>query len=243
MNLVIDLGNTQAKAGIFSGRELLKKFVFEKNAVLEIKKLLSEYPEVKYSIVSSVISHGKELINMLQNRTFCLNLDSYTRLFFSVSYHTPETLGKDRIAAVAGAIALYPNLPLLVIDAGTCLKYNFVNEKNDFTGGAISPGIAMRYKALNVFTDRLPHVTLEPDFHELIGTSTKTSIMSGVQQGVLFELNGYIRSFKELHKNGMVIATGGDLSFLVTGLKNSIFAAPDIILSGLNEILRYHHKE
>ena len=242
MNLVIDLGNTQTKIGIFFGNELINKFIFDKNAVSEIKKLLTEFPEIKHSIVSSVINHNKDIINLLQSKTHCLSFDNNTRLFFKTLYKTPETLGKDRIAAVAGAIALYPQKPLLIIDAGTCIKYNFITKDAEFIGGAISPGIEMRFKALSFFTDKLPHLQFQEDFNETIGTSTKTSIISGVQQGALFEVEGYINTFKSQNKDGIVLVTGGNLSFLVDGLKNSIFAAPNLILSGLNEILLFHHK-
>ena len=240
MNLVIDLGNTWAKAGLFDEKELVKSFVFDKNSSAEIRKILAENPSIKRSLVSSVISHSKEISNILQNKTICIDFDSNIRLPFKIDYQTPETLGKDRIAAVAGGIALYPSKALLVLDAGTCMKYNFVNEKSVFCGGAISPGLDMRFKALNVFTDRLPHLSYEKDFSDVIGTSTRGSILSGVQQGLLFEAEGYMKRFKEKNKDGLVVATGGNLPFLVDGLKNSIFAAPDLILYGLNEILRPH---
>jgi type III pantothenate kinase len=242
MNLVIDLGNTQTKVGIFSDKELVKKYVFDKNAATEIKKLLVEFSDIKHSMVSSVINHSKEIVNMLQNKTFCIDFDINTRLFFKILYKTPETLGKDRIASVAGAVALYPKKPLLVVDAGNCIKYNFINSNSEFIGGAISPGIDMRFKALNVFTDRLPHLQFEENYYEIVGSSTKTSIISGVQLGTLFEIEGFIKKFKEQNKDGIVVATGGNLSFLADGLKSSIFATPDLILSGLNEILLHHHK-
>ena len=242
MNLVVDLGNTQTKIGIFFGKELIKKFVFDKNSTTEIKKILTEFPDIKYSMVSSVINHSKEIVNILQNKTLCIDLDIDTRLFFNILYKTPETLGKDRIAAVAGAIALYPEKPLLVIDAGTCIKYNFVTIKGEFIGGAISPGINMRFKALSVFTDRLSHLQFEEYYTDMVGSSTKASILSGVQNGAMFEMEGFIKKFKEQNKDGVVVVTGGNLSFLVDGLKSSIFAAPDLILEGLNEILLYHNK-
>lgn len=239
MNIVLDLGNTAAKAALFSDRTLVKSMVFE-NPAVEVKKLVAETPGIKHSIISSVISHTKEITNILQNKTLFVDLDTNTRLPFKITYSTPETLGKDRIAAVAGAIALFPKKALLVIDAGTCLKYNFVNAQQEFVGGAISPGLDMRFKALNVFTDRLPHLSYEKEFSDVIGTSTKGSILSGVQQGMLFEAEGYIKRFKEKNKDGIVVGTGGNLSFLVEGLKNGIFAAPDLILNGLNEILLFH---
>ncbi len=240
MNFVLDLGNTCVKAGLFTGRTLEKSFLFDKNEANEIKKVIAETTDIKFSIISSVISHSKEIVNVLQNKTICIDFDLNTRLPFKISYSTPETLGKDRIAAVAGAIALYPGKPLLVIDAGTCMKYNFVNTQGEFIGGAISPGLDMRFKALNVFTDRLPHLSYEKEFINVIGSSTKGSILSGVQQGLLFEAEGYIKRFKDKNKEGIVVGTGGNLSFLEDGLKNSIFAAPDLILSGLNEILLHH---
>jgi type III pantothenate kinase len=239
MNIAVDLGNTCAKVGIFNQRTLLKSYVME-NPAVEVKKLVFESPEVKHSIVCSVVSHTKDITNVLQNRTICLDFDMNTRLPFSVTYSTPETLGKDRIAAVAGAIALFPGKPLLVIDAGTCIKYNFVNGRNEFVGGAISPGLDMRFRALNQFTDRLPHLSYEKEFTDVIGTNTRGSILSGVQRGLIFEAEGYIKRFKEKNKEGIVVATGGNLSFLEDGLKNSIFAAPDLILNGLNEILLHH---
>lgn len=239
MNIALDLGNTCAKVGIFNNRTLVKSYVMD-NPVAEIKKLVFESPEVKHSIVCSVVSHTKDVTNVLQNRTLCLDFDMNTRLPFKITYTTPETLGKDRIAAVAGALALFPGKPLLVIDAGTCMKYNFVSAKGEFSGGAISPGLDMRFKSLNQFTDRLPHLAYEKDFADVIGTNTRGSILSGVQQGLLFEAEGYIRRFREQNKDGIVVGTGGNLSFLEEGLKSSIFAAPDLILNGLNEILLHH---
>lgn len=240
MNLVLDLGNTCAKVGLFEDRQMLHHFVFDKNPAAEIRKLLIDLPSIRHSIMSSVISHSKEIANVLQNKTLFVDFDTNTRLPFKITYSTPETLGKDRIAAVAGAVALHPGKPLLVLDAGTCMKYNFVNARGEFEGGAISPGLEMRFRALNVFTDRLPHLSYEKGFSTVIGTSTEGSIASGVQMGLLFEVEGYVKRFKDRHKDGVVIATGGNLPYLVDGLKNSIFAAPDLILSGLNEILLHH---
>ena len=243
MNLVIDLGNTQTKTAVFSGKELIKKFIFDKNASQEIENVLLQFPEIKNSILSSVINHKQNMITLLQGKTRLIELNTATALPFTMLYKTPETLGKDRIAAVAGAVSLYPKKSLLVIDAGTCIKYNYVTENMEFIGGAISPGIEMRYKALHSFTDKLPQFHIASNFTDVIGTSTQTSINSGVQMGALFEVDGYIQNFKQQNQDGIVVATGGDLNFLVDGLKNSIFAAPDLILIGLNEILLYQHKK
>jgi len=243
MNLIIDLGNTQTKVAVFLGNELVKKFIFDKNASSEIKNTLNQFPEIKNSIVSSVISHSLEITTLLQNKTHFIELNFTTNLPFFMLYKTPETLGKDRIAAVAGALLLYPQKPLLIIDAGTCIKYNYVTANAEFIGGAISLGIEMRYKALHSFTDKLPKLHIENNFSQIVGTSTQTSINSGVQMGALFEVDGYIQNFKQQNKDGIVIVTGGDLNFLVDGLKNSIFAAPNLVLNGLNEILLYQYKK
>jgi type III pantothenate kinase len=240
VNLVVDIGNTFAKAGVFAGRELKRTFSFEKNSVNDVKKILGEIPGIRHSIISSVINHSKDIVNFLQTKTICVDFDQNTKLPFINSYKTPETLGKDRIAAVAGATSLYPGKALLVIDGGTCMKYNYVNTNNEFIGGAISPGLDMRFKALNVFTDKLPHISYEEKYVKPIGASTRDSILSGVQAGLLFEAEGFIHEFKKDNKDGVVVVTGGNLPFLADGLKNSIFAAPDLILRGLNEILLHH---
>ncbi len=243
MNLILDFGNTQTKLALFLNKELIKKCTFTKNASAEIENILNEFKEIKRSILSSVIKHDEQITTLLQEKTTFYELTTHTKLSFTLNYKTPETLGKDRIAAVAGAISLYPKKSLLIIDAGTCIKYNYVTADNEFIGGAISPGIDMRYKALHTFTDKLPQLGIENNFTLVIGDSTQTSIISGVQMGVLFEVDGYIQKFKQQNKTGIVLLTGGNLSFLVDGLKNSIFAAPDLILTGLNEILLYQYKK
>ena len=158
---------------------------------------------------------------------------------FKNLYQTPSTLGKDRIAAVAGAFSLYPNRNVLVIDAGTCITYDFLTDKGEYLGGGISPGIRMRFKAMHTFTGKLP--LIEPDEYDgLIGRSTRESMLSGVYNGVISELNGLISLYQEQFGDIMVIITGGDHEFLHNKLKISIFAAPDLVLLGLNEIFDYN---
>ncbi|MBS1647048.1 MAG: type III pantothenate kinase [Bacteroidetes bacterium] len=241
MNLILDLGNTQTKAAVFLQKKMVKKYVFQKDALNEIKNLLIRYPGIKQGIVSSVVDEKQSAIHYLKKQINIVALDHKTKIPLSIRYKTPNTLGKDRIAAAVGALALFPKKNILIIDAGTCIKYNVLTSKSEFIGGAISPGLAMRYKALHHFTDKLPLLTIEKKIKNTIGTSTSESIKSGVQRGALFEIEGYIHLFKKEYKQGIVLLTGGDAHFLANALKNSIFAAPDLILSGLNEILLYQH--
>lgn len=168
-----------------------------------------------------------------------LALDSSVSLPFKNLYQTPHTLGKDRIAAVAGAMQRFGSNNTLIIDAGTCIKYDYINSKNEYSGGAISPGINMRFKALNAFTDQLPLIEAKETF-TLVGKSTEGSILSGVLNGVLAEAEGIILKYETLYSDLKVILTGGDMLFFEKGLKNTIFADPFLTLKGLNFILKHN---
>ena len=174
--------------------------------------------------------------NLFGNAQSC---NSNTNIPFKNKYKTPKTLGVDRIGLVSSAVYRYPNENVLVIDAGTCITYDYVNTKAQYFGGSISPGIIMRYKALNNFTAKLPMLDLE--FPEsLIGISTNQSIHSGVIFGVLGEINAIINRYKDQNEKLTVVLTGGDANFLAKRLKNGIFANPNFLLEGLNAILNYN---
>jgi type III pantothenate kinase len=137
---------------------------------------------------------------------------------------------------VAAAVFKFPNTDVLIIDAGTCITYDFVDAEACYHGGAISPGIKMRYKSLHTFTENLP--LLEPDnMNQLIGNSTETSIHSGVINGVINEIDSIIGQYRKKNKDLTVVLTGGDVNFLANKLKNGIFANPNFLIEGLNEIL------
>ena len=155
------------------------------------------------------------------------------------SYKTPLTLGKDRLAAVVGASVLHPGKDILVFDAGTCLTIDFINSNKEYIGGRISPGIKMRYSALHTFTDKLPLIKSEKNVL-VIGNDTKTSIISGVQQGILAEVKTIISEYKSQNTDTVFVFTGGDSFYFEKELKNSIFANPNLVLIGLNEILDYN---
>jgi type III pantothenate kinase len=155
-------------------------------------------------------------------------------------YRSVSTLGSDRIAASVGAYFLQPDKNFLVIDAGTCIKYNFTNAQNEYLGGGISPGIQMRLISLHEHTSKLPLVKLTEDPIDLIGENTEQSILSGVVNGVISEIDGIIDGYQNRFPGILVLLTGGDSEFLAKRLKNSIFAHQNLVLKGLNDILNYN---
>ncbi len=239
MNLVIDLGNTSAKIGLFSSGELKSHLVLPELTITELENFLKKNTTPKKIILSSVINKTAELENFLSTNFFFLKLNHLTPLPIEKLYNTPETLGNDRIAASVGANNLFPSQNVLAIDAGTCIKYDFVNAKNQYLGGNISPGIDMRFKALNAFTAQLPLVSKGND-SELYGSSTEQAIRLGVQLGAVEEMKGIINRFQSRYSDLKVILTGGDLAFFDNELKNHIFADPFLTLRGLNVILNYN---
>jgi type III pantothenate kinase len=246
MNLVIDLGNTYAKAWIVSasGEHVLETRL-EARDFSSLEKLVLGWPTddlpVKAAILSSVIDHPRAIEELLKDRFYTVVLDHTTPLPVLNKYSTPETLGKDRIASVVGASLRFRNENALVIDAGTCIKYDMLTSAGEYLGGGISPGIDMRFKALNTFTDKLPLLT-QAKSAPLIGTSTEGSILSGVQNGAMEEVKGIIARYEVEFRDLKVVLTGGDMNFflpLVSG-KNAIFADPWLVLKGLNAILEHN---
>ena len=171
-----------------------------------------------------------------------IELNHNTKIPITNKYKTPETLGYDRLASVIGAAKLYPKKNILVIDIGTCIKFNFINSKKEFLGGSISPGLSMRFKALHEFTAKLP--LLDLDFvNDFVGNTTEQSIKSGVLYGIIGELRDMIKMYQKRFSNLVVVVTGGDeLKFLFL-LKLNIFAEPNLIATGLNEILKHNVKK
>ncbi len=152
-------------------------------------------------------------------------------------YQSTSTLGSDRIAASVGAFSLYPSQNVLTIDAGTCIKYNFVNTNNEYIGGAISPGINMRLRSMNHFTSRLPLVQFDFNYEKLTGTSTEESLLSGALIGSVTEIESMIERYSDKYENLITVITGGDADYLCKQVKSRFFAHPDIVLNGLNTIL------
>lgn len=238
MNLVLDFGNTLVKKAIFQNGQLLNFSVSEN---LDEEHFIDPavYKDVNACILSAVINYPPLIQERLKQIPHFMILDATTPLPILNNYKTPATLGKDRLAAAVGANNSFPNQNILIIDTGTCIKYDFVSAANAYLGGGISPGIAMRFKALNHFTARLPLVEWK-NYEELIGTTTEECILSGVLTGAVEEVEGIINRYKAQYNSLQVIFTGGDHSFFEKALKNSIFADPFLVLKGLNIILEYN---
>jgi type III pantothenate kinase len=237
MQLIIDVGNTRVKAAIFLDDVLQARhhFLLE-NFIEEVGEFAGLYP-VKKAIISSVGRLSEEQARSVQLRFPTIILSHKTSLPFKNDYGTPHTLGVDRIALVAAFAKAYPQKNGLIIDAGTCITYDFITAEGSYKGGAISPGLRLRYETLNNLTANLP--LLEKQMPEsIVGTSTHEAIHSGVVQGVLHEIDGAINHYKEHYNVETVIITGGDAEFLAKRLKNSIFAHSNFLMEGLNYILR-----
>jgi type III pantothenate kinase len=239
MNLIVDAGNTRVKVAVFEEyRLVIVVSVEEADFFLEVEKKIKKY-KIENGILSSVSFISVKMIEKLQNLINLTVLSSLTDVPFINLYETPKTLGVDRIALVAGAVKKYPKKNILIIDAGTCVTFDFVNTQSEYLGGAISPGIEMRYKALNNYTNKLP--VLEKKVSEnFIGNNTNKSIHSGVVNGVILELEGVINQYKKKYSDLTVVLTGGDTNFLAKQLKSSIFANQNFLLEGLNEILIFN---
>jgi type III pantothenate kinase len=240
MNLVVDVGNTLVKLAVFEETKLIYKKSLEANFIQkEIIIVKEKFKTINKAILSSVGKLKKEDLRFIKNNFDLLQLDVNTKLPFKNSYKTPNTLGLDRIALVCASVQKYPKKNVLIIDAGTCITYDFISEENNYLGGAISPGLRMRYISLNNLTAKLPLLQPEEPIN-IIGNSTNDAIHSGVVYGVLNEIEGVIKSYKLIYKDLTVILTGGDTNFLSKQLKSSIFANSNFLLEGLNYILHFN---
>lgn len=236
--LVLDFGNTALKAVLFKGRELHAQTNLSAPSFREIAAFTGT-TEIKNAILSSVIEHPSSLEKEIAAKYRLLVLGKNTQLPFNNLYKSPGTLGYDRIAAVAAAKQLFPASPVLAIVAGTCITYNLLDGEGNFRGGAIAPGLHMRLQAMHEFTDKLPLVPLLGK-HPLVGDSTETSMRAGVYHAAIAETEGMIRRYAQEFQGLQTVIGGGDASFLADGLKNGIFARPNLVPEGLNSILEYH---
>jgi type III pantothenate kinase len=234
VTLCFDFGNTRKKVAVFNKSEIDQVVVLEEDSAEAINALISKYHPHK-SILSSVIDHNPAIETILAGATKFHKLNHLTKVAFTTPVGKPETIGADRLALTAAAVHYYPTKNNLVIGMGTCVTYNFINKYHEFVGGAISPGMEMRLKAMHQFTAKLPLVKADSNV-PLIGYDTNTNILTGVVLGMAKEIDGFIDSYKEKFGNFNVLLTGGDLVHLACHLKNKIFADPDLIFKGLYAI-------
>ena len=242
MNLIVDVGNTLVKYAVFdNGKLLVDQGTEAERFVSTIKELFEVYPKIDHAILSSVGDLDKKQFEVLS--LFCKVhvLSPNSRLPFKNSYATPRTLGVDRIALATAAFYHNPNGNTLVIDMGSCITYDMINDYGEYLGGAISPGLLMRYKAMHRQTSNLP--LLEPeDPLDFIGNTTATCMHNGVIQGICHEIDGTVAQYKNRFQHLTVILTGGDSHFFAKRLKNSIFAHSKFLLEGLNYLLEYNKR-
>ncbi|MGV6845564.1 MAG: type III pantothenate kinase [Lutibacter sp.] len=238
-NLIIDVGNTNCKLAVFVKNKLLHtEKINSKNLVKHCEVLVKKY-DCEQAILSSVGFLKKSEIKCLSEKINLIILNESTKIPIKNNYATPKTLGTDRIALAVAANFLYPKKNTLIIDAGTCITYDFVSDNGVYQGGAISPGIEMRYKSLNYFTNSLPLLKAKLE-KELIGNNTNKSIHIGVSSGVINEIDSFIQQYRKKNKDLTVVLTGGAINFLKNKLKNVIFANPNFLMIGLNQILTYN---
>ena len=240
MNLVIDIGNTVAKIAVFDEADIVRVF-YDSNRTLEHLPDVCAGYAVEKAIVATVIDLSEQAsVQLARLPVPLLWLDEKTPLPIENLYETPQTLGYDRVAAVVGAYEQFPGKDILVIDAGTCITYEFVDAAGRYHGGNISPGVQMRFKALHEFTGKLPLVYREGRRLPL-GKDTETAMREGVLRGMEYEISGYIMAMKHKYAELLVFLTGGDDFSFDTNLKSIIFADRFLVLKGLNRILNYNN--
>jgi len=238
--IAIDLGNTFAKAGKFQGHELVSTVRFQHDIFEQIREWLpSQAPD--QVIIGSVIALPAEFVSALREITEVLILDDRLTLPVYIGYNDPSELGKDRIAAAVAAASLFPQENILSIDLGSCITYDFVNQDEVFEGGSISPGLQMRLRAMHQFTEQLPNLEGHAfSSVPLVGKSTKEGMLSGVINGILNEIDCIIDAYQAQDSSIRVIIGGGDAPFFENNLKNAIFAEPELVLKGLNQIRHFN---
>jgi type III pantothenate kinase len=240
MNLIIDIGNSSVKLALYNNGMISGSARF-KTATTALLKEFAAGHKIKHIIVSSVSGQQEAIADFAALISASLYILSYkSKLPFAIEYQTPETLGADRIAAAAGAYKSFAGSKLLIIDAGTAITFDFLDGEI-YRGGNISPGIDMRFRALNKFTNSLPLMKTRENFHSP-GRNTGEAIVAGVVSGVTYEINEYIRTFEEKYTDLMVIITGGDGSYLKARISYECLYLPDIVTDGLNFILDYNAK-
>jgi type III pantothenate kinase len=237
---VVDIGNSRIKAALFEGGKLRRSAVFPLRQSDRAARFVEALPVAVPVIVSDVAGRRDALVRRLRNGgRRVLVLSSALPLPVRLLYRPKAALGRDRLANAAGARALFPGKPVLIVDAGSCLKIDFIDRRGCFRGGAISPGLLQRFDALHRGTARLPLVKPAPEA-PYTGASTADSIRAGVQRGMAHEIEGAVRYYRGRHKALRVVLTGGDWIYLANWLKSPIFAAPALTLIGLNEILNFN---
>lgn len=236
--LTLDIGNSKTKLAVFNKEQLIYKKTFASNHPSGIEDIILKF-KIKHSIISAVKAIPTSIIDMLNKHTKPVVLHGLLDLPVAIKYMDKKKLGSDRIAGIVAAKSRFPEYPVLVIDTGSCITYDIADAGSNFLGGQITPGLRMRLKAMHHFTDALPAVAV-PEEVPMLGRSTAEAMQSGAFLGIVHEMNGFIRQYKDEFEDLKVLLTGGNSHLFVPSLKYEIFADPNLIMSGLNLILQYH---
>ena len=243
MTLVIDCGNTQIKIAVFEHNTMLfNEIIGYQNWQNDFKSYFKKHPKIENTIISSVGKIEKEEFLALNLSQKCHFISKDYKFPFQNLYKSPETLGIDRMILASGAVLQFPSINRIVIDAGTCITYDFIDKNDNYLGGAISPGLKLRYESLHNYTAKLPLLAIsEPE--KIIGNSTNESIHSGIVNAITFEIEGFSNKFRNESENFIIILTGGDANFLAKRLKNTIFANSNFLLESLNQTFQYNQND
>jgi type III pantothenate kinase len=234
-SLVIDIGNSRIKSALFEIDQLVAEQSFD-----DMEEAIERWRTLKYDrcLVSSVRFGKSELEKQLSFPFVFMDHDVPTPLING--YATPKTLGLDRLAAAVGAWHLAKRKPVLAIDMGSCITYELVDDQGIYLGGAISPGMKMRAKAMNHFTAKLPEISLFPRPNSVWGDSTGSCLSVGIWSGVKFEIEGFIHAYRLKFPEISIYICGGDSQSFESLAKDHIFVVPNLVLHGLNCILNHN---
>lgn len=243
MQLAVDIGNSRIKSALFNNNKLISSQVSDLDAVYVIKNYVDENPEINAIIISSVRKSIDPNLIPIPESIHHIMLDHETPLPIKNNYESPETLGHDRLALAVGATVHSPSCNCLVVDAGTCLTMDIIDDKGQYLGGTISPGIQLRLNSMHSGTANLPEIMFDHVLPEQIGRDTIKCMKSGAVNGLINELRGTIKVLDTQFDNLQIIFTGGDAKIFDNELKSGIFADPNLLLRGLNQILLYNIEE
>lgn len=236
--ICLDFGNTRQKLALFEGDALKEVIYLRDDAIGHLQEVIEQHRPQR-SILSSVVAHDEAVEELLQQRTAFHKLSHLSKLPFTMPVGKPETMGADRIALAAASVFLFPGSNILAIGLGTCITYNFINQQGQFMGGSISPGMAMRFRAMHEQTALLPLAKAHWNV-PLIGYDTATNLQSGVLLGMAKEIDGLVAAYKKRYGLFNCLLTGGDAPLLTPHLESGIFADPHLIFKGLYAICQHN---
>lgn len=260
MNLIVDIGNTLVKLAVFAdGRLVAQRSVgqlhpglfddLRAEAAQEVGAQGADGADgaVPGRFARAIVSSTRGAVDgivaeVARQCDAVLEFTPATPVPIGNAYRTPETLGRDRLAAAVGAVELFPGRNVLIVDFGTAVTLDLVSADGIYRGGCISPGMQLRFKSLHDYTARLP-LCGPTETEGLQGATTQEAVQWGVMNSLSFEIEGYIGRLRSEFADLCVIFTGGDAKFFVKRIKNTIFASCNLVLAGLNRILEYNASE